>query len=280
MSHEIAVDRADAVNSEELELTVDAVLQLPLAGRDSSRAESVSTPIRLTLLCSFAVIGLAWWQTVSTARQMSGMLDGLARAGGGMPFDAGPIRFAAAWTAMMSAMMLPAIVPLIAAGRTYMRHPLGGVAMAIGYLAVWIPTAVPAFAALTALNQISHPAAWVNRMGGAVIVVAGAYQLTARKRRRMKGYWSRDDFPHATGALRAGLSLGVRCLGSSWALMSTLLVVGVMNLVWMAAISAVCIGDETLTGRETLATGAGLTLIALGSLVIMQPHTLTVVAEI
>ena len=42
----------------------------------------------------------------------------------------------------------------------------------------------------------------------------------------------------AMGALRMGLRHGAYCLGCCWALMCVLFVVGVMNLVWVAVLTA------------------------------------------
>lgn len=222
-----------------------------------------------------AIVGLAWWLTVSEARRMPGMVDGLAHAGSGMAFDTGPVRFAGMWIAMMAAMMLPGIVPLVA--RSGHTHPLTGAAIASGYLAVWLPTAAIAFAALTALNEVSQPSPWLSRVGGAAVTLAGAYQFTGYKRRRAQSPCGRVRKPGA--ALNLGLSHGIHCLASSWALMSVLLVVGVMNLGWMAAISAVCVGEQILTERRAFRVGVGLVLLALGAVVLLDPDTLTAIAR-
>lgn len=226
----------------------------------------------------FAIVGLAWWQAVTDARRMSSMLDGLADAGSAMPFDTSPVRFAGMWIAMMAAMMLPGIIPLVAAGG-HMR-PLSAMAIASGYLAVWLPTGAIAFVALTAINEVSHPNPWVNRIGGVVVALAGAYQFTGYKRRLAESHGSRDQQPRAAHAVGVGVSHGVRCLGCSWALMSVLLVVGVMNLGWMAVISAVCVGEKTLTQRRAFGSAVGCALITLGLVVLVNPHTLTAIAEI
>ncbi len=206
------------------------------------------------------------------------MLDGLAQAGRAMPFDTGPVRFVVAWTVMMAAMMLPGIVSVTAVRRDH-RHPLAGAAVASGYLAVWVPTAVVAFGVLTALNEVDHPSAGLNRIGGAIVVLAGVYQFTGCKRRLLESYGGHDETFSAAGAFGTGLSHGFRCLGSSSALMSVLLVVGVMNLVWMTAISAICVGEKTLTRRAVLATAVGVALVGVGLVTLIHPQALNVIAE-
>ncbi|ORW10002.1 DUF2182 domain-containing protein [Mycobacterium kyorinense] len=223
------------------------------------------------------VVGLGWWLTVSEARRMPGMVDGLARAGGEMAFDTGPVRFAGMWIAMLAAMMLPGIIPLVA--RSSHARPLAGTAVASGYLAVWLPTAAIAFAALTALNEVSQPSPWLRRAGGAVIALAGAYQFTRYKRQLSENDCGRGQLGVAE-AFESGLSHGVRCLGSSWALMAVLLVVGVMNVGWMAVISVVTVAEKAWPQRRTLRFGIGLTLIALGFAILLSPQTLAAIAEL
>jgi predicted metal-binding membrane protein len=241
-----------------------------------SRRTNRSTVFNAALL--FAVVGLAWWQTVINARRMSSMLDGIAKAGSVMPFDTSPIRFTGMWTAMMAAMMLPVIIP-VAAARGDQKRPLSSAAIGAGYLAVWIPTAVIAFVALTALNEVSRPNAWLGRIGGVAVVLAGAYEFTGYKLRLLEQRCSCDQNTGAAGAFAIGLSQGVRCLGCSWALMSVLLVVGVMNLAWMAAISAISFGEKTWTCRAALRSGVGLALIAFGLVVVVNPQTLAVLGS-
>lgn len=223
----------------------------------------------------FGIVGLAWWLTVSEARRMPGMVDGLAHAGSGMPFDAGPVRFVGMWIVMMAAMMLPGLIPLIA--RSGHTHPLTGTAVASGYLAVWLPTAAIAFAVLTALNEVAHPGPWLSRIGGVAVALAGAYQFTRYKHLMSENDCGRGQLG-ATDAFGVGTSHGVRCVGSSWALMSVLLVVGVMNVGWMVAISVVSVAEKAWPQRRALRFGIGLALIAVGLVVLLKPETLTVIA--
>jgi predicted metal-binding membrane protein len=220
------------------------------------------------------VIGLAWWQTAQDAARMGDMLDGLAKAGRAMPFDGGPIGFAAAWTVMMAAMMLPGIVPAAVASRDDAR-PSDVAALVSGYLVVWVATGVIAFGVLIALNSVGAPSAWLDRAGGALVAFAGVYQFSGWKRRLLAWY---GEPRQITGAFGAGLSHGLRCVGASWALMAVLLVVGVMNVAWMAVIGAICLGEKVLAHRSVLATAVGLALIAVGLVILVEPRTLDVIA--
>jgi predicted metal-binding membrane protein len=249
----------------------------------SSRADLAPRMTTRAALITAGVLGaavaLAWWQVASDARAMCCMLDGLVQAGRAMPFDAGPIHFTGMWTVMMVAMMLPGIVPLALGATDGRGSPIGGIALASGYLAVWIPTAVIAFGALTFLNEVSQPSAALNRIGGAVLVAAGAYQFTGWKGRLVDSFRGQQRVDNG-GALGAGLSHGLRCLGASWALMAVLLIVGVMNLAWMAAIGVICLAEKTFARRAALATAVGLALVALGAAIVIEPHTLDVIAQI
>ena len=209
------------------------------------------------------------------------MVGGLAQAGLAMPSDTSPARFVGTWTVMMAAMMLPGIIPLVAG--PWVRHPSSGAArafgpafgLAFGYLAAWVPAAIPAFVVLTALNEVAQPHAGLDRVGGVVIVLAGAYQFSGWKRRLLQSF---GQAPSTAAGLREGLSHGLRCVGCSWALMSVLLIVGVMNLAWMAAIGAVCFGEKVLSRRVALATAVGLALLGLGLVIVVQPQAMHAIA--
>src|SRR5438270_9438425 len=88
----------------------------------------------------------------------------------------------------------------------------------------------------------------VLRVGAVLLVVADLYQLTPLKQaclRRCRSLGRSAASPMGSrvrgypGALHAGAWSGVYCLGSSWPLMLVLLLVGMMNLVWMAVIAGV-----------------------------------------
>lgn len=239
--------------------------------RVANRAGRLGTAVLL-----IAVVGLAWWQTAGDAGRMCCMLDGLAKAGRAMPFDSSPISFAGVWTVMMAAMMLPGIVPAAVASRD--DDSSTGAVLASGYLVVWTATGVVAFGALIALNEVGHPNALLDRTGGGLVALAGAYQFSGWKRRLLERYGERSQIASDRGAFGAGISHGLRCLGASWALMAVLLVLGVMNVAWMAVIGAICFGEKVSTHRAALATAVGLALVALGLVVLAEPRALDVIA--
>jgi len=75
-------------------------------------------------------------------------------------------------------------------------------------------------------------------------------------------------------AFKAGLSHGAYCLGCCWALMAVLVVVGLMNLVWMAGIALIFLAEKNWKHAVGLTKLIGTALIALGIAVIVSPGIL------
>jgi predicted metal-binding membrane protein len=74
----------------------------------------------------------------------------------------------------------------------------------------------------------------------------------------------------APGAFRAGVLHGVYCVGCCWALLSVLLVMGLMNLVWMAALSLVFLAEKNWRRGPLLGKVAGSLVALLGAAVIFH----------
>jgi predicted metal-binding membrane protein len=228
-----------------------------------------------------AVAGGAWWWTIEDAREMSGMIDGFVKVGRAMPWDISPVGFAGTWTVMMTAMMLPGVIPVMTALRNEeLPFPLTGAVWASGCLGMWVSTGAIALGALVALNEVGQPSPWLQRAGGTLIVLAGMYQFTGWKRRLLQRNGDYDQILSVRSVFGAGLSHGLRCLSASWALMSVLLVVGVMNVAWMAALSAICMGEQASSRRTALATVVGVMLVGFGLVVLVEPGELYVIAGI
>ena len=68
------------------------------------------------------------------------------------------------------------------------------------------------------------------------------------------------------GAFGMGLRHGAYCLGCCWALMCVLFVVGVMNLVWVAALSVLVLAEKIGPGAAILTRVAGAAVIVGGVL--------------
>lgn len=122
-------------------------------------------------------------------------------------------------------------------------------------------------------------------LAGTILIVAGAYQFSAWKRICLDhcqspfGLLASHDFDGGSlGALRAGLVHGALCLGCCWAIMTVLLLVGLMNLFWMAGIFALIVVEKNWTHGLLAAKVAGLSLIVLGAAVIARPGLLAAIS--
>src|SRR5262249_23762454 len=102
----------------------------------------------LTAAFLTAVAGGAWWWTIGDARERSGMIDGWVKVGRAMPWDISPVGFAGTWMVMMTAMMLPGVIPVVTALRgDKLPFPLAGAAWVSGYLGGWVATGAIALGA-------------------------------------------------------------------------------------------------------------------------------------
>jgi predicted metal-binding membrane protein len=193
----------------------------------------------------------------------------------------------AMWSVMMVGMMSPSAAPVLLLfagmqrGRAERRLPGRVVLFGLGYFIVWL-----AFSALAALAQwglhetsllSSGMATTSSRVGGAILVAAGAYQLSPAKGaclgrcRSPLGFLMTSWRDGHGGALRMGLRHGMFCLGCCWALMGVLFVVGVMNLPLVAVLTVFILIEKFGRAGEWISRAAGVMLIASG-VVLLARH--------
>ena len=79
-------------------------------------------------------------------------------------------------------------------------------------------------------------------------------------------YWR----PAPGGSLRVGLRHGLYCLGCCWALMLMLFVTGVMNLLWIAILSALVLAEKLLPQGRLLSRFAGGAILAWGAFLLLR----------
>jgi predicted metal-binding membrane protein len=241
-------------------------------------------------LIALGVVG--WFLTVRQAVDMRGMVTGLGQVGTGMPNDMAAPAFLLMWLWMMVAMMFPAIGPIVLAHRQVVQARKEGalptVGFVAGYLLAWSVIGLIPLAAFLGFRNLPMTAAagpWLPVLAGAVIVIAGVYQFTPLKNTCLKacrspfGFVMTHDFGSGTpGALRAGLSHGAYCVGCCWALMSLLVVVGLMNLVWMVALAVIFFAEKNWRYGVGLTRAAGVVLVCLGVAVAAAPSLLPRIA--
>ncbi len=239
-----------------------------------------------------ALAAVAWAITARQAFDMSSMVNGLAEVGQRMPNDMSAPVFMAMWLAMMAAMMLPTVAPMVLAHHMVIRARREGwiptAFFVAGYLAVWTAIGVvPLLAFLGFRGLMSPTPAWVSPIAGIVLVVAGVYQLTPWKGACLKACRSplhfivTHDFGRGSrGAALAGASHGAWCLGCCWALMSVLVVVGLMNLVWMAALALIFLLEKNWRHGVAVSRIAGAGVGLLGVAILLQPQVLGWLANV
>ena len=194
-----------------------------------------------------ATIGVAVGCWFVAVRQMRGMDLGVATGLGSFGF------FIGAWATMMAAMMLPG------AGPAVVREASEGVRAVplflASYLTVWTLVGIVVYA-------VYRPHSTAT--AGAVTLAAGMYELTSVKRHFRQRCRERLD---------SGLRFGLCCVGSSIGLMATLVVVGVMNVTWMAAIAAIVIAQKLLPARPAIDRPVALAMIGFGLLILIAPSS-------
>jgi len=242
--------------------------------------------------CLGVISVLAWVYLVHLDRQMSASMEHdtmMAQMGMAMdmPWTTADMFFTfAMWAVMMVGMMAGSAAPvLLLFAAAQARRAEHGVRLAVllfglGYITVWV-----GFSACAALAQwgfhetaLLSPAMTATSpyLAGAILIMAGAYQLTPWKGaclthcRSPLGFLMSHWRDGKLGALRMGLSHGAYCLGCCWALMCVLFVVGVMNLLWVAALSAFVL-VEKVGPRGVLASRlAGVAAAAAGLLLLAR----------
>ncbi len=63
-----------------------------------------------------------------------------------------------------------------------------------------------------------------------------------------------------------GLRHGTYCVGCCWILMGLLFVLGVMNLLWIAALAGFVLLEKVAPGGRRFSRGTGVLLLAWGAL--------------
>ncbi|HTJ24985.1 MAG TPA: DUF2182 domain-containing protein [Candidatus Limnocylindria bacterium] len=238
------------------------------------------------LLIAWAAV--AWVLTVRSAAEMSGMLLGLGQLGTRMPMAMSAPVFGGMWITMMVAMMFPTMGPMVIAHRMVTSRRGEGwtstLAFIAGYLVVWTAIGAVPFAVLVMLGRLPFEggAARVAPLAGTVLALAGVYQFTPLKTvclrtcRTPIGFILSHDFRRgAPGAFAAGIAHGAFCLGCCWALMAILLVLGLMNVVWMAALSSVFLLEKNWRHGVAVSRVVGFGLAIVGIAVMVRPELLS-----
>lgn len=191
------------------------------------------------------------------------------------------------WTVMMIVMMLPTAVPFVwtywrlAAARAARTPRIGATfSFVAGYLLPWAAFSLGATMLLILLDRGGElsPSMAIRsaNLSGALMLAVGVYQFTplkdacARNCRTPIGFFIARWRDGSRGAVAMGIKHGIYCVGCCWLLMAIMFVVGVMNLTWMAILTAVVlikklprIGPRLGKAVGWMAVAAGISLLAM-----------------
>jgi predicted metal-binding membrane protein len=185
------------------------------------------------------------------------------------------------WIAMVAAMMLPTAGPMILtyaemAGTALRRgdRAASPLLLIAGYGLVWAGFAVVAAALQLALTRAAlldpSMASASALFSGAVFAGAGIYQFSALKEacvtlcQRPAPFFAANWTEQPRDVFRLGVRQGLYCLGCCWAMMFVMFAVGVMNVIWMAALGFI-MAAEKIAATTRLSKTIGAVFIAIGA---------------
>jgi predicted metal-binding membrane protein len=192
----------------------------------------------------------------------------------------------AMWTVMMVGMMVPSATPtaLIYAAVARKAARQGAVLaptiiFVSGYVAVWTVFSLLATVIQWGLERAAllspMMASTSPSLGAALLVGAGVYQLTPMKAACLRHCRAPAQFisehwrPGRAGAFQMGIIHGAYCLGCCWILMGLLFFGGVMNLLWIAAITITVLAEKVLPFGNWAGRIAGAAAVAVGVAVLV-----------
>ena len=184
------------------------------------------------------------------------------------------------WGVMMIAMMYPSTVPLFrlynqTLGELSAPTKAAHLSALLGvYTLVWtltglVPLIVNALAPIAALAS-DHQ----FLLFGGTLILLGGYQLSPYKYRCLDecrspfGFLMTYHRPGIRGAARMGVRFSLFCVGCCWALFAFMVVVGSMNILWMAIIAVVLSLERTVSWGPQLARAVGVVAGTAGGILI------------
>lgn len=244
--------------------------------------EQVARFHRWLVVTGIAVISLLSWYSLYLMSQ-SGMGGGVMAPGGIDLLVAGAFM----WMVMMLAMMVPTATPMVLGfNRAQLRRRTAAKATGLtwlfitGYLLAWCAFSMAAAGLQWLLyNQQLMSSAMGNAtplLAASVLVAAGVFQWSDLKDACLSRCQSPLGFllngwrEGGVGALVMGLRHGVFCVGCCWLLMLLMFVGGVMNLLWMAAITLYVFAEKLVPKMRFFGRLTGGVLVAAGLLMALQ----------
>jgi predicted metal-binding membrane protein len=184
--------------------------------------------------------------------------------------------FEGMWMVMMVAMMMPVFAPALLA----FRGRAGSFAAA--YFTAWALPGVVVYPLGVGVSGFSNQSAawdqWPSLAGGVLVMLCGWLQFTSIKRRQIDccstAYRPRSGRPPtALEAWRQGWHTGVNCVACCAGLTATLLVVGVMDLLAMAAVTLAVAAERLMPTESQMVRKVGWILLAMGVFLLARAAT-------
>ena len=184
--------------------------------------------------------------------------------------------FLAGWFVMITAMMLPAIIPVLNQFRQRTRQSLERrtftSTVVLGYLSPWIVYGILMNAFDLGIHRISDSSIMIGNtwiFGVSALAMAGVYELTPLKQRYIMdccyprdliaSSWHRNS--GKSDAFLLGINYGKSTIGCSWALMLLMFALGMGNILWMLFFGIIM-------GVEKLSATAAKTRLLLGGVLV------------
>jgi predicted metal-binding membrane protein len=184
---------------------------------------------------------------------------------------------AAGWTAMVTAMMLPTIVPLVSIfdrvtdGRPDRARLLAS--LLGGYVVVWLAAGVAMHGGDLMIHWLVRHSVWLRRntwsIEAGTLMLAGAYQFSGLKSRCLMRCRSPASFVRrhwrggnaAAQSFKIGVDNGTFCVGCCWSLMLVMFSVGVGDLLTMAELTVAMVAEKTFRLGHRLTIPIGIWLL-------------------
>ena len=239
----------------------------------------------IVIACVVAVAAIAWGYIIYLAQTNAGagmsmnVAAGNVRSWSGVDFSLMYLM----WAVMMVAMMVPSAAPMVLLFATVNRRrreesrPFVSTGVFLsGYLVIWATFALVATLGNWGLHQASLLTSMMGGsssgyLGGGLLLVAGVFQWSQLKYvclthcRSPLSFLMSDWREGTAGAFKMGLTHGRYCLGCCWILMALLFVLGVMNLVWIAALAAFVLAEKVVPAGKKVSKVSGGLLAAWGA---------------
>jgi len=257
-------------------------------------ASPVLSKDRLTIGVAAVLISasLASWVAVFYAMPLMTMASGGMMGVAALVSSSSPSAvglFELIWVVGMAAMMFPAMIPIVTFYNRFstkvepnprLARTVGTPLFLAGYLAVYAGLGLAVY--LAVLLAVDASSAFPRLAGlayvapGAVLILAGAYQLSPSKSTLLMqcvspmGFFTGHSHRGLAGSFAMGVAHGEYCAGCCWAYMLVMFAVALMSLPFMAILSVVIALEKVVMHGAvwfTRGIAAGLVLLGVASLV-------------